>query len=43
MTSASVLYPAKIYVEQTGKTPVCCSDTGGWYAHAIPEKDHETA
>ena len=22
---------AKIGVEQTGKTPVCCSDTGGWY------------
>lgn len=22
---------AKICVEQTGKTPVCCSDTGSWY------------
>lgn len=22
---------AKIGVTQTGKTPVCCSDTGGWY------------
>lgn len=22
---------AKIGVEQTGKTPACCSDTGSWY------------